>query len=111
MYFTSDSMLPENQQPLIITVAPYGPQWLPSDYPEDIPVTWEEQTQKAVDCYKAGASVLHWYDTAEQTLASLGLPPNRKDGQLGFIVKETDGRPHAPIVGSDSHPIAGQIAA
>ncbi len=35
MYFTSDSMLPENQQPLIITVAPYGPQWLPSDYPED----------------------------------------------------------------------------
>ena len=59
MYFTSDSMLPENQQPLIITVAPYGPQWLPSDYPEDIPVTWEEQTQKAVDCYNAGATVLH----------------------------------------------------
>ena len=59
MYFTSDSMLPENQQPLIITVAPYGPQWLPSDYPEDIPVTWEQQTQKAVDCYNAGATVLH----------------------------------------------------
>jgi uncharacterized protein (DUF849 family) len=59
MYFTSDSMLPEHQQPLIITVAPYGPQWLPSDYPEDIPVTWEEQTQKAVDCYNAGATVLH----------------------------------------------------
>jgi hypothetical protein len=46
MYFTSDSMLPENQQPLIITVAPFGPQWLPSDYPEDIPLTWEQQTQK-----------------------------------------------------------------
>jgi uncharacterized protein (DUF849 family) len=59
MYFTNDSLLPENQQPLIITVAPYGPQWLPSDYPEDIPVTWEEQTQKAVDCYNAGATVLH----------------------------------------------------
>jgi uncharacterized protein (DUF849 family) len=59
MYFTSDSMLPENQQPLIITVAPYGPQWLPSDYPEDIPVSWEQQTQKAVDCYNAGATVLH----------------------------------------------------
>jgi uncharacterized protein (DUF849 family) len=58
MYFTSDSMLPENQQPLIITVAPYGPQWLPSDS-DDIPVTWEEQTQKAVDCYNAGAAVLH----------------------------------------------------
>jgi uncharacterized protein (DUF849 family) len=59
MYFTNDSLLPENQQPLIITVAPYGPQWMPSDYPEDIPVTWEEQTQKAVDCYNAGATVLH----------------------------------------------------
>ena len=61
MYFTNDSMLPENQQPLVITVAPYGPQWLPSDYPEDIPVTWEEQTQKAVDCYNAGAAVLHFH--------------------------------------------------
>ena len=59
MYFTSDSMLPENQLPLVITVAPLGPQWLPSDYPEDIPVTWEQQTQKAVDCYNAGATVLH----------------------------------------------------
>ncbi|MGO9949795.1 MAG: 3-keto-5-aminohexanoate cleavage protein [Steroidobacteraceae bacterium] len=59
MYFTQDSMLPENQEKLIITAAPYGPQWLPSDYPEDIPVSWEEQTQKAVDCYNAGASVLH----------------------------------------------------
>jgi uncharacterized protein (DUF849 family) len=59
MYFTNDSMLPENQQPLIITAAPFGPQWLPKDYPEDIPVTWEEQTQKAVDCYNAGATVLH----------------------------------------------------
>jgi uncharacterized protein (DUF849 family) len=58
MYFTNDSMLPENQQPLIITVAPFGPQWLPSDS-DDIPVTWEEQTQRAVDCYNAGATVLH----------------------------------------------------
>ena len=61
MYFTNDSMLPENQQPLIITVAPYGPQWLPADYPEDIPVTWEQQTQKALDCYNAGAAVLHFH--------------------------------------------------
>jgi hypothetical protein len=41
----------------------------------------------------------------------LGLPPNRKDGQLGFIVKETDGRLHPPVSGSDGHPIAGQFAA
>jgi uncharacterized protein (DUF849 family) len=59
MYFSSDSMLPENQEPLIITAAPYGPQWMPSDFPEDIAVTWEQQAQKAVDCYNAGATVLH----------------------------------------------------
>jgi uncharacterized protein (DUF849 family) len=59
MYFTSDSLLPENQQPLMITVAPFGPQWLPADYPEDISVSWKDQVQKAVDCYNAGATVLH----------------------------------------------------
>jgi uncharacterized protein (DUF849 family) len=59
MYFTDESLLPENQQPLMITVAPYGPQWMPSDYPEDIPVSWDAQVQKAIDCYNAGATVLH----------------------------------------------------
>jgi uncharacterized protein (DUF849 family) len=59
MYFTDDSLLPENQEPLIITAAPYGPVWVPSDFSEDVPVTWDEQVQKAVDCYNAGASVLH----------------------------------------------------
>ena len=54
MYYTDESSLPENQDPLIITAAPYGPIWMPADYPEDIPVTWEEQVQKAVDCYNAG---------------------------------------------------------
>jgi uncharacterized protein (DUF849 family) len=58
MYFLDDSLLPENQQKLVIQVAPYGPQWLPGDSP-DIPVTMDEQVQKAVDCYNAGASVLH----------------------------------------------------
>ena len=38
---------------------PYGPEWMPSDFPEDIPVTIDEQVQKAVDCYNAGATVLH----------------------------------------------------
>jgi len=59
MYFTSDSLLPENQQPLMITVAPFGAQWLPTDYAEDIAVSWGDQIQKAVDCYNAGATVLH----------------------------------------------------
>jgi uncharacterized protein (DUF849 family) len=44
---------------LMITAAPYGPQWMPGDYPEDIPISWDAQVQKAVDCYNAGATVLH----------------------------------------------------
>ena len=59
MYFTDRSLLPENQPPLIITAAPYGPSSIPSDFPEDIPVTWDEQVQKAIDCFEAGARILH----------------------------------------------------
>jgi len=57
MYYTDDSILPENMAPLIITAAPYGPEWVPGD--ADIPVTWDEQVQAAVDCYNAGATMLH----------------------------------------------------
>jgi uncharacterized protein (DUF849 family) len=57
MYYTDDSILPENMAPLIITAAPYGPAWLPGD--ADIPLTWDEQVQAAVDCYNAGATMLH----------------------------------------------------
>ncbi|MDM0110810.1 3-keto-5-aminohexanoate cleavage protein [Variovorax sp. J22R133] len=59
MNFLDGSLYPENQQPLIITAAPYAPSWVPSDFPEDIPVTIDQQIQKAVDCYNAGATVLH----------------------------------------------------
>jgi uncharacterized protein (DUF849 family) len=59
MHFLDDSLFPENQEKLVITVAPYGPEWEPADFPEDIAVTMEAQIQKAVDCYDAGASVLH----------------------------------------------------
>ncbi|MBP0625174.1 3-keto-5-aminohexanoate cleavage protein [Cupriavidus consociatus] len=58
MQFLDDSLLPENQEKLVIQVAPYGPQWIPGDS-DDIPVTMDEQVQKAVDCYNAGATVLH----------------------------------------------------
>lgn len=58
MQFLDDSLLPENQEKLVIQVAPYGPQWIPSDS-DDIPLTMDEQVQKAVDCYNAGATVLH----------------------------------------------------
>ncbi len=57
MYFTDDSLFPENMQPLIITAAPFGPEWLPGDC--DIPLSWDEQVQRAVDCYNAGATMLH----------------------------------------------------
>src|SRR6476659_9344323 len=59
MQFLDDSLFPENQEKLVITVAPYGPEWEPDDFPEDIPVSMDEHIQKAVDCYNAGATVLH----------------------------------------------------
>jgi uncharacterized protein (DUF849 family) len=59
MNFQDGSLYPENQEKLVITCAPYGPEWMPSDFPEDIPVSMKEQVQKAVDCYNAGATVLH----------------------------------------------------
>ena len=66
MYYTDDSLYPENMQPLIICAAPYGPQWIPSDA-SDIPVTWDEQVQTAVDCYNAGATMLHIHVRDPQT--------------------------------------------
>ncbi|HLX24152.1 MAG TPA: 3-keto-5-aminohexanoate cleavage protein [Usitatibacter sp.] len=59
MNFLDGSLFPENQEKLVITAAPYGPEWMPSDFPEDIPVSIAEHVQKAVDCYNAGATVLH----------------------------------------------------
>jgi uncharacterized protein (DUF849 family) len=58
MNFLDDSLLPENQQKLVIQVAPYGPQWSPGDS-GDIAVSMDAQVQKAVDCWNAGATVLH----------------------------------------------------
>jgi uncharacterized protein (DUF849 family) len=59
MNFTDGSLFPENQEPLVITVAPYGPEWMPADFPEDIPVSLDQHVQQAVDCWNAGATVLH----------------------------------------------------
>jgi uncharacterized protein (DUF849 family) len=58
MHFLDDSLFPENQEKLVITAAPYGPEWEPADA-DDIPVTMDEHVQAAVDCYNAGATVLH----------------------------------------------------
>jgi uncharacterized protein (DUF849 family) len=59
MNFLDGALFPENQDKLVITAAPYGPEWLPSDFPEDIAVSMDDQVQKAVDCDNAGATVLH----------------------------------------------------
>ena len=59
MHFHDDSLFPENQEKLVITVAPYGPEWEIDDFPEDLPLTMDQHVQAAVDCYNAGASVLH----------------------------------------------------
>ena len=57
---TNSSTTPPSRKPaaLVIQVAPYGPEWIPADS-SDIPVTMDEQVQKAVDCYNAGATLLH----------------------------------------------------
>ena len=48
MNYTDSMLLPECMDPLIITVAPYGPQYLPGDC--DIPLSWDEQLQAAESC-------------------------------------------------------------
>jgi len=59
MHFHDDALFPENQEKLVITCAPYGPEWELDDFRDDLPLTKAEHVQKAVDCYEAGASVLH----------------------------------------------------
>ena len=34
-----------------------------------------------------------WYDTVEETLFNLGLPPNRQEGYKGFLTYDAEGRP------------------
>ena len=60
MNFLDGALFPENQEKLVITAAPYGPEWHTREtFPEDIAVSMNDQVQKAVDCYNAGATVLH----------------------------------------------------
>lgn len=73
MNFLDGALYPENQDKLVITAAPYGPEWAPSDFPEDIPVSMKAQVQKAVDCYNAGATVLHVHVREEDGTGSKRL--------------------------------------
>src|SRR6201990_617785 len=73
MNFLDGALFPENQEKLVITAAPYGPEWLPSDFPEDIAVSMDDQGQKAVDCYSAGATALHTHVREEDGKGSKRL--------------------------------------
>jgi uncharacterized protein (DUF849 family) len=47
------------------------------------------------------------YKSTAETLAKLGLPPNREEGHRGFLVHETDGRLPDKVLGaSDGHAVA-----
>ena len=80
MHFLDDSLLPENQEKLVIQVAPYGPQWIPADS-DDIPVTIDQQIQKAVDCYNAGATVLHVHVREDDGKGSKRLSEVQRDAR------------------------------
>jgi hypothetical protein len=102
MYFSDDSLLPENQNPLIITAAPWG-LWRSSDYPEDIAVSWDDQVQRAVDCYNAGAPLLHIHVRDPETgKISKNLQP---------VGRRTRGGPHSTGVRGQprSYPPIGDV--
>ncbi|MDD5295718.1 MAG: 3-keto-5-aminohexanoate cleavage protein [Rhodocyclaceae bacterium] len=73
MNFMDGSLFVENMDKLVITCAPFGPEWAPSDFPEDIPVKLADQVQKVVDCYNAGATVCHVHGREEDGSGSKSL--------------------------------------
>lgn len=46
-----------------------------------------------------------WYDTVEETLMKLGLPPNRPEGYKGFLTYDTDGR-LPKVAGARTNPVS-----
>jgi uncharacterized protein (DUF849 family) len=59
-------------------------------------------TEEARKIMKIGV----WYNSAEETLLALGLPPNRREGEFGFLNWETTGKKAIGATASDSHPMA-----
>lgn len=89
MHFHDDAFFPENQDKLVITVAPYGPEWAVEDFPEDLPLTMDEHVQQAVDCFEAGATVLHIHVREEDGKGSKRLSKfNELLGRLREAVPE-----------------------
>jgi uncharacterized protein (DUF849 family) len=48
-----------------------------------------------------------WYKDAEETLAHIGLPPDREGSNQGFLVLKTDGKFHQAAQGGCGHMHAG----
>jgi uncharacterized protein (DUF849 family) len=89
VHFHDDALFPEIQDPLVITAAPYGPEWEPEDFREDLPLTMDEHVQQAVDCYEAGATVLHIHVREEDGKGSKRLSKfNELLGRLREAVPE-----------------------
>ena len=61
MNFLDGSLFPENHDKLVITAAPYGPEWMPADFPEDIPITikehFEDRPATGTGVYTTGIQV------------------------------------------------------
>jgi hypothetical protein len=51
-----------------------------------------------------------WYNSVDETLKALGMPPNPVDYNAGLQAWETDGKLRTGVVGSDSHPVAACLA-
>ena len=60
--------------------------------------------EQAHQMLKIGVS----YDSTAETLANLGLPPNRHPGNMGFLVHQTDGRFYPAAQGGCGHIHAGE---
>jgi hypothetical protein len=63
--------------------------------------------KEARDLMKIGVT----YNSVDETLQNLGMPPNRVGGQKGFTVFETDGKKRTDAPAGDSHPIPKAAAA
>ncbi|MCK7576852.1 MAG: 3-keto-5-aminohexanoate cleavage protein [Chromatiales bacterium] len=79
MQFLDDSLLPENQQHAGDPGRALRPRSSCRATPDDIPVSMDEQVQKAVDCYNAGATVLHVH-----------VPRGRRQGQQAPVDVQRD---------------------
>jgi hypothetical protein len=69
------------------------------------PLATAEQTRQML---KIGVT----YKSTEETLANIGLPPNREGSNKGFLVHKTDGRLHPArrAVAAISTPVSGRMA-